>query len=133
MPGRAELGEKIRGLRGDMTQKEFAKLLGVSQGSVAKYESGRSFPKATVLRRIAALGGGTIEELLSETGSGRGVSGAGRDLVGEKFLTLSDSERRLVKAARDLKRRDPRLLSILTRLILELGKRPSGWKTGRRP
>jgi transcriptional regulator with XRE-family HTH domain len=47
------LGRRIRQLRGfDVTQGEFAKMLGVSQSQLSKYERGVIAPPANVLVRI---------------------------------------------------------------------------------
>ena len=47
------VGRRLRELRGfDMTQEEFANLLGISQSQLSKYERGVSAPAADVLIRI---------------------------------------------------------------------------------
>lgn len=98
-------------VRGRLTQQQFAKSINVSQGSVAKYEKGESIPGAATLLRIAGLGGVTVEELLG------GVGEAGRGLV------LSEEERRLVAAARELEKSDPALRSLILELALALARR----------
>ena len=47
-----------------MTQAELAKLCGVSQGSVAQWEKGGSFPKAEKLPALARALGCPVKELL---------------------------------------------------------------------
>lgn len=54
---------RLKKIRGDLSQKEFAKVLGVNQGTVCKYESGR-LPDAITLNKIAEYGGVTVEWLL---------------------------------------------------------------------
>jgi len=55
----------VRKLRGDLTQTELAKLAGVSQQAIVKYEKGRN-PNIEIMERIAAAVGKklvvTIEE-----------------------------------------------------------------------
>jgi predicted transcriptional regulator len=47
------VGRRLRGLRGsNVTQKEFARQLGISQGQVSRYEKGKSEVGAEVLLRI---------------------------------------------------------------------------------
>jgi transcriptional regulator with XRE-family HTH domain len=58
LPGR------IRKIRGEITQKEFAVLMGVSQGTINKYETGIASPGVVVLKKIADHGKVTVEWLL---------------------------------------------------------------------
>jgi transcriptional regulator with XRE-family HTH domain len=46
----------VRKLRGELTQKEFAKKIGIAQSTLAEYETGR-FPKPEQLEKIAAAVG----------------------------------------------------------------------------
>lgn len=45
--------ERIRELRGDMTQGQFAEKIGVSRPTIGLYESGARIPDAEVLRDIS--------------------------------------------------------------------------------
>ena len=45
------IGERIRKLRGQSTQQEFAKELGISQAQLSKYELGQSAPALGVLEK----------------------------------------------------------------------------------
>lgn len=56
--------KEIREKGGGLTQKEFAQILGVAQGTVNKYENGSILPGEDVLTKIAKFGGVTIEWLL---------------------------------------------------------------------
>lgn len=58
-----KVGERIRKIRGEMTQKGFAEALGIKQNAISRYESGR-IPDDVTLNKIAALGGVTIDWLL---------------------------------------------------------------------
>jgi len=55
---------RIRKIRGELTQVEFAKILGVAQGTINKYESGAILPGEDILKKIADHGGVTVEWLL---------------------------------------------------------------------
>jgi transcriptional regulator with XRE-family HTH domain len=54
---------RLKKIRGNLSQEKFAKVLGVNQGTVCKYESGR-LPDAITLNKIAEYGGVTVEWLL---------------------------------------------------------------------
>jgi transcriptional regulator with XRE-family HTH domain len=60
-----EVGGRVHGIRRNLglTQAQFAKRLGVTKVSVARYEAGR-VPRLTVLKEIARLGGVTVTWLL---------------------------------------------------------------------
>lgn len=59
-----------RRLRGAIpTQREVAKLLGVKESSVSKWERGVAKPRADKLSTLAKLYGCSIEELLEDDGS----------------------------------------------------------------
>ena len=56
-----------RRLRGAIpTQREVAKILGVKESAVSKWERGLARPRADKLPILAKLYGGTIEELLAD-------------------------------------------------------------------
>ena len=57
------IGERIRKIRGELTQSEFAGRLGVQAPTISRYESGR-IPDEEMLRRISNFGKTTIEWLL---------------------------------------------------------------------
>ena len=60
------VGRRLRELRGfDMTQEEFARLLGISQGQLSRYEKGKSEIGPEVLLRIARKFGKSIEWVLT--------------------------------------------------------------------
>ena len=58
------LSDRIKKIRGDLKQGEFAKIVGVAQGTINKYESGAILPGEDNLRKIADYGGVTVEWLL---------------------------------------------------------------------
>lgn len=47
-----------------LTQSQVAKALGVDQSAVCLWETGKTFPRATTLSKIAKLYGCTVDELL---------------------------------------------------------------------
>jgi transcriptional regulator with XRE-family HTH domain len=55
---------RIKEIRGGLTQKEFGKLIGVTQGTVQKYEKGECLPSEEVQEKIAAHAGVTVKWLL---------------------------------------------------------------------
>jgi len=60
-----EVGRRIRELRGfDLTQKEFAKEIGVSQSYLSSMENGAVEVGAAILLKIAQHSGKSIEWLL---------------------------------------------------------------------
>jgi len=60
-----DLGKRLRSLRGDLSQEEFAHKVGLSRSAVANYETGRTTPKPSVLRKIS-LAMGVEPKLLSD-------------------------------------------------------------------
>jgi transcriptional regulator with XRE-family HTH domain len=59
------LGERIRFLRGDMTQSEFADILRIKQAMISRYEANKETPSPKVLLRIAQFSSRSIEWLLT--------------------------------------------------------------------
>jgi len=64
------VGQRIKIVRNDLSQYEFGKLIGVTQGTVNKYESGATLPSEGVLQKIADHGGVTTDWLLKGEGGG---------------------------------------------------------------
>jgi transcriptional regulator with XRE-family HTH domain len=58
------LADRIRELRGNLSQEKYGKLLGISKAQVSKYESGKAFPPAATIDKIASLGNKTRGWLL---------------------------------------------------------------------
>ena len=48
------LGRRIKFLRGELSQDEFAKKIGVSRAALANYETGRTVPNESVIRAISS-------------------------------------------------------------------------------
>jgi transcriptional regulator with XRE-family HTH domain len=71
------VGRRIRELRGfDITQREFANRIGVSQGHFSHIERGEKEIGAEILLRISREFGKSIEWLLTGEGSNRGEAPA---------------------------------------------------------
>jgi len=59
------LGERIRSLRGEMTQAKFADALQIKQAMVSRYEAKKETPSPKVLLRMSQHSGKSIEWLLT--------------------------------------------------------------------
>lgn len=79
-----KMGKRVEQTRGALTQKEFGKIVGVSQGNIAKIEHGM-VPRANILLRIAQVGGASVEGLLEG-------EKAKKKLVGKEGPTQDNSE-----------------------------------------
>lgn len=53
----------VRELRGDLSQRQFAKKLGVSDSSVYFWEAGTAWPGTQNLKKLAKIKGWTLDEL----------------------------------------------------------------------
>jgi transcriptional regulator with XRE-family HTH domain len=60
-----KLGDLIKSLRGDQSQRSFAKSLGVSFASIQAWENGDSMPSTENLSIIASKAGYTLQGLLA--------------------------------------------------------------------
>ena len=49
-----------------LSQREVAKKLGITDAAVCLWETGKTMPRATLLPKLAALYGCTVDELLRE-------------------------------------------------------------------
>ena len=57
------IGQRLRTLRGDMTQQELASKIGVSDATIGMYESGERVPKDEIKIRYASFFGKTVQEI----------------------------------------------------------------------
>lgn len=64
-------GERIRHLRGDLSQAEFASKIGVHKEMVGKYERGQNVPGGDVLTRMREVFGVSLDWLLTGQGQMR--------------------------------------------------------------
>jgi transcriptional regulator with XRE-family HTH domain len=77
---RERLANLLKELRGERSQRSFAKLLGVSNQAVQNWEKQRAWPDDENLQRLAELKGWTLEQLKThlngETTADESVSSA---------------------------------------------------------
>ena len=60
------IGRRIREIRGfDLTQADFARILGIGQTQLSKYELGQSAPTLDILLRLKTYGGRTIDWIVT--------------------------------------------------------------------
>ena len=62
------IGYRIRSLRGEMLQEDFAKYLGISQGQLSKIERGKLAPTVEILIRLVKKFGKSADWLLMGQG-----------------------------------------------------------------
>lgn len=58
------LSSLIKNLRGERSQRNFAKSIGVSYASIRTWEEGESMPSVTNLKKIASYSNQSVEQLL---------------------------------------------------------------------
>lgn len=91
----ATLGERIKQIRGKMTQKEFSQLLGITQRAVINYEISGRVPRKKILKSICEQFNVCEQWLL--TGEGPMLSGQQKeqttDMVGRFISHLTCSTR----------------------------------------
>jgi transcriptional regulator with XRE-family HTH domain len=60
------IGRRIREIRGfNLTQSDFARILGIGQTQLSKYELGQSAPTLEILTKLKAHGGRTIDWIVT--------------------------------------------------------------------
>ena len=57
------IGKRLRDLRGNVTQNETAKALGISISALTMYENGNRIPRDEIKLKIAKHYGKTVEEI----------------------------------------------------------------------
>lgn len=88
------VGRRIRALRGDRTQADFAELVGVTRSALANYETGRTVPNRFVVMKMASALGvapsaistgqtDSFEELALMLGAKSAINGV-NDLTGDE-------------------------------------------------
>ena len=60
---RTEIGKRLIALRGDLTQEQVAKALGVCTSSIGMYERGERIPRDEVKTAIAKLYDTTVQDI----------------------------------------------------------------------
>lgn len=92
------IGDNVRRLRKihNLNQIEFAKLIGVSQGSLSDIESGKSKPSVETVVSIHLKFGCSLEWLLN------GTESQNKSVHDRSNLELNDLENELISAFREL-------------------------------
>ena len=67
-------GQRIRGIRGNLSQREFAGKIRVTQVEVSRYERGMRTPPVEILLKLSVLGNVSVDYLLQ--GQGKEASSA---------------------------------------------------------
>lgn len=83
----ATLGERIKQIRGKMTQKEFSQLLGITQRAVINYEISGRVPRKKILKSICEQFNVCEQWLL--TGEGPMLSGQQKEQTTDMSAVLS--------------------------------------------
>ena len=60
------IGEKIREIRGELSQREFAERLAISIAAVSTYENNMRVPRDGLKKKIAKYAGKTVQEIFFE-------------------------------------------------------------------
>jgi transcriptional regulator with XRE-family HTH domain len=63
---RNDIGERLKTLRGDKTQKEVADALDLTVGAISQYENGLRIPSDAIKMRIARYYGVSVQEIFFE-------------------------------------------------------------------
>lgn len=59
-----KLADLVRDLRGSISLRDFAEMIGATHTDIRRWESGKGEPRLRVLRKIASLRGWTLDELI---------------------------------------------------------------------
>ncbi len=51
-----EIGKRIRNIRGELSQKQFAELIGIHKDQLSRYERGVTLPRPKLLKKMAEHG-----------------------------------------------------------------------------
>ncbi|HEL4402422.1 TPA: helix-turn-helix domain-containing protein [Stenotrophomonas maltophilia] len=84
--GLRDIGERLRALRGDRSQKDFAELLGIGRTTLIRYEAGARQIDVELLVRLNLLFGTQPLWLLT----GVGESGGGVQLTSREAMLLDN-------------------------------------------
>ena len=115
----ASVGQRIKLVRGNLTQTEFAKILGIKkQNYISRYESGR-IPTHEILLKIAEHGGVTVDWLLTGRQEGRKLGFETRER--SPLYGLSRSDRKINELCMQLKPEDKKVLLRLLKGMVKGG------------
>lgn len=91
-----EMGERIKGVRGQLTLEDFGKIVGISRSMVSKYENGDAWPKPETLGKIIEFGRVSYDWILM------GKLSAQEPEPAPKTYILAEDEERALHTAEDL-------------------------------
>lgn len=114
------LRTRLRALRGERSQEEFARLVGLTRSALANYENGRTVPKPSVLRQISQRVGMPDDFLLS--GQVRNEYELNRLVAGRGFINECHETEDELTIVRALRAVDPGTVqAVVTTLIRGIG------------
>lgn len=90
-----DIAERIKTVRGKLSQEEFSQQLGIHKNSLGRYERGDSTPGADVVERICTIFGVDPQWLLLGTGRMRGEVSQSAQIPNEEGIPLSTFEARI--------------------------------------
>ncbi len=106
----ASMGERLRELRGEMTQREFGELLGIGTKTVSRYESNERSPDAELIIKLNVLFG--ADPLWFLSGKEPGTGG----------VTLTAKEQQLLKGYRQLDNERRAAIEGMVQALVNQGK-----------
>lgn len=119
-----DLRNRLRALRGELSQDEFARKVGLTRSALANYENGRTVPKPSILRQISSRAGISDDFLLS--GQVRNEYELNLVVAGRGFLKECHETEDELTVVRALRAVDPGTVQdVVTALIRDIGDNPS--------
>lgn len=116
-----ELGVRLRQLRGDQSQEEFAQEIGLTRSALANYETGRTMPKRAVIKEISRRLGMSDDYLIS--GQVRNEFELNRALTGHHLLSRHEESRDELAVVEAMRAVDPQTVSeVVAALLRDLGE-----------
>jgi transcriptional regulator with XRE-family HTH domain len=92
----SSISQKIKRIRGDLSQTEFAKKVGINRSLISSYESGKKFPSFLSLQKLAQYANMTIDYLSGEDNSAKLRLLEGEDKFIIKFRSLPPKFKTLI-------------------------------------
>jgi transcriptional regulator with XRE-family HTH domain len=115
-------GKRLKELRGQRTQEDIAKHLGVSRARYAHYENGRSEPDYETLEKIASFFDVSIDYLLGRTDEPKEKKGGNNK--------LADLDENVYGLARNIQDLDPESQDLLFEMVEFMKKKGREAKEG---
>ncbi len=120
---RKAIGQRIRFIRGKMTQAQFGSLFGKSQDSICAYEKGLVFPPLDVLIMIADYARAPLEWLIRGDVTDRGIPSeeAGVPFKG-KLIRKGDPEWSILEKVINLPKESKEKIRLMVETAVNLEK-----------